>query len=146
MDQKELNCLKRAACQLRMDILEEVYEAQSGHPGGALSSAEILTWLYQKELRVDPAAPKDPARDRFVLSKGHSSPGLYAALAERGFFEREILKSFRAPGSILQGHPDMKKIPVWICLPEAWDRESARPAEWPWGPNFSGKATGPMYF
>lgn len=111
MDQKELNCLKRAACQLRMDILEEVYEAQSGHPGGALSSAEILTWLYQKELRVDPAAPKDPARDRFVLSKGHSSPGLYAALAERGFFEREILKSFRAPGSILQGHPDMKKIP-----------------------------------
>ena len=111
MDQRELIYLKESACQLRMDVLEEVYEAQSGHPGGALSSAEILTWLYQKELRIDPKSPRDPKRDRFVLSKGHSSPGLYAALAQRGFFDREILKSFRAPGAILQGHPDMKKIP-----------------------------------
>ena len=94
-----------------MDVLEEVFEAQSGHPGGALSSAEILTWLYQKELRVDPQNPGDPGRDRFILSKGHSSPGLYAALAQRGFFDKEILKSFRAPGSVLQGHPDMKKTP-----------------------------------
>lgn len=111
MEQKELNDLKKSACQLRMDVLEEVFEAQSGHPGGALSSAEILTWLYQKELRVDPQNPGDPGRDRFILSKGHSSPGLYAALAQRGFFDKEILKSFRAPGSVLQGHPDMKKTP-----------------------------------
>lgn len=111
MDKKELNLLKRAACQLRMDVLEEVYQAQSGHPGGALSSAEILTWLYQKELRINPGLPNDSERDRFVMSKGHSSPGLYAALAAKGFFERKLLKTFRAPGSILQGHPDMKKIP-----------------------------------
>lgn len=111
MNPKELNELKKAACRLRMDVVGQVYEAQSGHPGGALSSAEILTWLYQKELRVDPQSPDDPGRDRFVLSKGHSSPGLYAALAGRGFFPRELLKTFRSADSILQGHPDMKKIP-----------------------------------
>ena len=111
MEQSERNALRRAAARLRLDVLEEVFSAQSGHPGGALSSAEIFTWLYNKELNVDPAQPRWPDRDRFVLSKGHSSPGLYAALARRGFFDPALLPTFRKSGSILQGHPDMKKIP-----------------------------------
>ena len=76
MEQQERKELQKIACQLRLDVLEQVYTAQSGHPGGALSSAELLTWLYWKELRVDPSEPKKADRDRFVLSKGHSSPGL----------------------------------------------------------------------
>ena len=111
MDAKELKQLRQHACQLRMDALEEVFSAQSGHPGGALSSAEIMTWLYWKQLRIDPAQPRKADRDRFVLSKGHSSPGLYAALARRGYFSPDLLPTFRASGSILQGHPDMKKCP-----------------------------------
>ena len=111
MEQSERIALRRAAARLRLDVLEEVFSAQSGHPGGALSSAEIFTWLYNKELNVDPAQPRWPDRDRFVLSKGHSSPGLYAALARRGFFDPALLPTFRKSGSILQGHPDMKKIP-----------------------------------
>ena len=111
MEQSERSALRRAAARLRLDVLEEVFSAQSGHPGGALSSADILTWLYNKELNVDPAQPRWPDRDRFVLSKGHSSPGLYAALARRGFFDPALLPTFRKSGSILQGHPDMKKIP-----------------------------------
>ena len=111
MEQSERIALRRAAARLRLDVLEEVFSAQSGHPGGALSSAEIFTWLYNKELNVDPAQPRWSDRDRFVLSKGHSSPGLYAALARRGFFDPALLATFRKSGSILQGHPDMKKIP-----------------------------------
>ena len=111
MEQSERIALRRAAARLRLDVLEEVFSAQSGHPGGALSSAEIFTWLYNKELNVDPAQPRWPDRDRFVLSKGHSSPGLYAALARRGFFDPALLPTFRKSGSTLQGHPDMKKIP-----------------------------------
>lgn len=111
MEQSERIALRRAAARLRLDVLEEVFSAQSGHPGGALSSAEIFTWLYNRELNVDPAQPRWPDRDRFVLSKGHSSPGLYAALARRGFFDPALLPTFRKSGSILQGHPDMKKIP-----------------------------------
>ena len=111
MEQSERIALRRAAARLRLDVLEEVFSAQSGHPGGALSSAEIFTWLYNKELNVDPAQPRWPDRDRFVLSKGHSSPGLYAALARRGFFDPALLPTFRKSGSILQGHPDMKNIP-----------------------------------
>ncbi len=111
MEQSERTALRRAAARLRLDVLEEVFSAQSGHPGGALSSAEILTWLYQKELNIRPAQPRWPDRDRFVLSKGHSSPGLYAALARRGFFDPALLPTFRKSGSILQGHPDMKKCP-----------------------------------
>ena len=111
MEASERSALRRAAAQLRLDVVEQVYAAQSGHPGGALSSADILTWLYNKELNLDPAQPRWPERDRFVLSKGHSSPGLYAALARRGFFDPEQLASFRAVGSMLQGHPDMKKCP-----------------------------------
>ena len=111
MEQSERIALRRAAARLRLDVLEEVFSAQSGHPGGALSSAEIFTWLYNKELNLDPAQPRWSDRDRFVLSKGHSSPGLYAALARRGFFDPALLPTFRKSGSILQGHPDMKKIP-----------------------------------
>ena len=111
MEQSERTALRRAAAQLRLDVLEEVFSAQSGHPGGSLSSAEILTWLYHKELNIRPAQPRWPDRDRFVLSKGHSSPGLYAALAQRGFFDPALLPTFRKSGSILQGHPDMKKCP-----------------------------------
>ncbi len=111
MEQSERTALRRAAAQLRLDVLEEVFSAQSGHPGGSLSSAEILTWLYHKELNIRPAQPRWPDRDRFVLSKGHSSPGLYAALARRGFFDPALLPTFRKSGSILQGHPDMKKCP-----------------------------------
>ncbi|MBQ8537765.1 MAG: transketolase [Clostridia bacterium] len=111
MQTQELKALKVAACTLRMDILTQVHAAKSGHPGGSLSCADVMTYLYQKEMRVDPAQPRWEDRDRFVLSKGHSCPALYGALARRGFFDPELLKTFRHVGSILQGHPDMKKIP-----------------------------------
>ena len=103
--------LKEKAREIRKDILEEVYSAQSGHPGGALSIAEIVTALYFCEMNIDPTKPKDENRDRLVLSKGHASAALYAALAERGFFDKSELKNFRKVGSFLQGHPDMKKVP-----------------------------------
>lgn len=99
------------ACKVRMGIVEGVYNAHSGHPGGSLSIAEALTWLYHKELRIDPKNPKDPNRDRFVLSKGHCAPGLYAILAQKGYFSEEELKSLRHTGAMLQGHPDMKGTP-----------------------------------
>lgn len=109
--ENDINNLKKISNEIRKNIIEEVYNAQSGHPGGALSSVEILTALYFNQMNIDPERPKDENRDRFVLSKGHASAGLYATLAERGFFEREELKDFRKLGSILQGHPDMKHIP-----------------------------------
>ena len=109
--ENDINNLKKISNEIRKNIIEEVYNAQSGHPGGALSSVEILTALYFNQMNIDPERPKDENRDRFVLSKGHASAGLYATLAERGFFEKEELKDFRKLGSILQGHPDMKHIP-----------------------------------
>ncbi len=99
------------ATHVRKMALEAVYSAASGHPGGSLSAADILTYLYAKEMRVDPKNPKDPNRDRFVLSKGHCSPALYATLAEFGFLPKEDLKTFRKIDSYLQGHPDMKGVP-----------------------------------
>ena len=111
MNQNELKSLKTTAAKIRLGILEGVHAAASGHPGGSLSIAEILTYLYFKELNVDPKNPQNPDRDRFVLSKGHAAPGLYAALAEKGFFDREELKKLRHVDSFLQGHPDMKIIP-----------------------------------
>lgn len=99
------------ACKVRMGIIEGVYNAHSGHPGGSLSIADALVWLYHKEMNVDPANPKEPARDRFVLSKGHCAPALYAVLAQKGFFSAEELKSLRHTGAMLQGHPDMKGTP-----------------------------------
>ena len=103
--------LKVTANNIRKSVIEEVYSASSGHPGGSLSAADILTVLYFNQMNIDPKDPKNENRDRFVLSKGHASPVLYAALAERGFFDKEELKSFRKLGSMLQGHPDMKGVP-----------------------------------
>ena len=111
MEQEKLNSLKKIAAQIRLDILEEVHAASSGHPGGSLSIAEIITYLYFEEMNVDPANPKWDDRDRFVLSKGHTAPALYAALAEKGFFSRDALSTLRQADSFLQGHPDMKGTP-----------------------------------
>lgn len=105
---KELSVL---AANVRKGIIESVFNAKSGHPGGSLSSAEIFTYLYFREMNIDPTDPKNPDRDRFVLSKGHCAPGLYSALALRGYFPQEELKSLRHIGALLQGHPDMKNIP-----------------------------------
>ncbi len=103
--------LQKHACNIRIGIIEAVHSAKSGHPGGSLSIADLLSYLYFSEMRVDPNRPKDENRDRLVLSKGHCSPGLYAALAEKGYFPAEELKTFRHIGSRLQGHPDMKGVP-----------------------------------
>lgn len=103
--------LQKTALKVRMGIIEGVHAAKSGHPGGSLSCTEILTYLYFKQMNIDPKNPKMDNRDRFVLSKGHAAPALYAVLAERGFFDTELLKNLRQPGCILQGHPDMKHIP-----------------------------------
>jgi len=102
---------KEIANSLRKNIIKMTYEAKSGHPGGSLSACEILTALYFKEMRIDPNNPKWEDRDRFVLSKGHATPALYAVLAERGFFPKEELMRFRKIDSMLQGHPDMKGTP-----------------------------------
>ena len=111
MDGTKLKFLKQKANDIRRDALTAVYSAQSGHPGGSLSIAEILSYLYFSEMNVDPKDPKADGRDRFVLSKGHTAPALYSALAERGYFPVEDLKTFRQADSCLQGHPDMKGIP-----------------------------------
>ncbi len=103
--------LMKTANEIRKDIIVSVHSAKAGHPGGSLSAAEIFTYLYFEELNVDPKDPDKADRDRFVLSKGHTAPGLYAALAERGFFPKEDLVTLRHTGSYLQGHPDMKCIP-----------------------------------
>ena len=99
------------ACKVRMGIIEGVHAAKAGHPGGSLSAADLFTYLYFKELNVDPANPKWEDRDRFVLSKGHTAPGLYAALAHRGFFPVEDMLTLRHIGSHLQGHPNMNMTP-----------------------------------
>ena len=103
--------LKKTANQVRKNIVTAVYYAKAGHPGGSLSSAEIYTYLYMEEMNVDPADPKNPDRDRFVLSKGHTCPGLYGVMAEKGYFDREELKTFRHVGARLQGHPSMHYLP-----------------------------------
>ena len=111
MEQEKLNSLKKTATQLRLDIIEEVHSAKSGHPGGSLSIADIITYLYYEEMNVDPKNPGWADRDRFVLSKGHTAPALYAVLAEKGYFPKEELKKLRQVDSFLQGHPDMKITP-----------------------------------
>ena len=103
--------LEQVARELRKRIVTMVYQAQSGHPGGSLSAADIVTALYFDIMRVDPEKPKDPNRDRFIMSKGHACPAWYASLAMKGYFDEEHLKTLRRFGSILQGHPDMKKTP-----------------------------------
>ena len=111
MEQNRIAELKEIARQIRVGIIEAVYSAKSGYPGGSLSMADILTYMYYEEMNVDPANPADPKRDRFVLSKGHCSPVLYSTLAHKGFFPVEDLKTFRKSDSYLQGHPDLKKVP-----------------------------------
>lgn len=103
--------LKKTANEVRKNIVTAVYHAHSGHPGGSLSAADILTYLYFEEMNIDPKDPKKADRDRFVLSKGHAAPGLYSTLAERGYFDKEELKGLRHVGCFLQGHPDMKHTP-----------------------------------
>ena len=103
--------LKKTANNVRLSIIESVYNAACGHPGGSLSIADVLTYLYFAEMKIDPANPKDEKRDRFVLSKGHTAPALYSVLAERGFFPKDELKTLRKTHSRLQGHPDMKSVP-----------------------------------
>ena len=103
--------LQKHANEVRKGIVRSVHSAKSGHPGGSLSAADVFTYLYFEEMNIDPENPKDPDRDRFVLSKGHCAPGLYSVLAERGYFPKEDLLTLRHIGSYLQGHPDMKHIP-----------------------------------
>ena len=103
--------LMKTANEVRKGIVTSVHSAKAGHPGGSLSAADLFTYLYFEELNVEPKDPKKADRDRFVLSKGHTAPGLYAALAEKGFFPKEDLITLRHTGSYLQGHPDMKCIP-----------------------------------
>ena len=111
MTSQEKKQLQITACKVRMGIIESTHAAKCGHPGGSMSAADMFTYLYFKELRVDPANPKWEDRDRFVLSKGHCAPGLYAALAHRGFFPVEDLLTLRKVGSYLQGHPNMNTVP-----------------------------------
>lgn len=111
MNQTEKKQLQITACKVRMGILESVHGAKAGHPGGSLSAADLFTYLYFKELNVDPENPKWDERDRFVLSKGHTAPGLYSALALRGFFPTEDLPTLRHIDSYLQGHPNMNTVP-----------------------------------
>ena len=111
MEQSKKLELSRIANNIRMSIIEGVYNAKCGHPGGSLSIADIMTYLYFAEMNVDPQNPKMETRDRFVLSKGHTAPALYATLAERGFFDKEEIKTLRKTASRLQGHPDMKGVP-----------------------------------
>ena len=103
--------LMKTANEVRKGIVTAVHSAKAGHPGGSLSAADIFTYLYFEEMNIDPKEPKKADRDRFVLSKGHTAPGLYSVLAQRGYFPVEDLKTLRHTGSYLQGHPDMKHIP-----------------------------------
>ena len=111
MEQAKLEQLREAARQIRIGIINSTHAAKCGHPGGSLSISDILAYLYFEEMNIDPANPKMPNRDRFVLSKGHCAPGLYSALANRGFFPVEELLTLRKIGSRLQGHPDMNLVP-----------------------------------
>lgn len=111
MDAEKRKSLQVTAAKVRLGIVTGVFSAKSGHPGGSLSSADIFTYLYFHQLNIDPNHPKDPARDRFVLSKGHCAPGLYSTLAQRGYFSPDELKKLRHIGAMLQGHPDMKGTP-----------------------------------
>lgn len=111
MDNEKKLELKQIACKIRLAVIEGTYNAKSGHPGGSLSIADILSYLYFSKMNVDPKNPQWEDRDRFVLSKGHTAPALYGALAEKGFFSKDLIKTLRKPDSILQGHPSMRYTP-----------------------------------
>lgn len=111
MDATKKNQLKKIACKVRMGVIEGTFNAKSGHPGGSLSIADIISYLYFSQMNVDANNPQAQDRDRFVLSKGHTAPALYAVLAEKGFFSAELIKTLRKPDSMLQGHPSMRYTP-----------------------------------
>ncbi len=111
MKVRDVKLVEDKASEIRKDIVQMICKSKSGHPGGSLSAADIMTALYFSEMNIDPKNPKMEGRDRFVLSKGHAAPVLYSALAEREYFDRALLDTLRAYGSPLQGHPDMKKLP-----------------------------------
>ena len=111
MDSIKKQMLEKAATKIRLGIVESTHSAKAGHPGGSLSIADLLAYLYFEKMNINPTEPKMANRDRLVLSKGHAAPALYSALAHRGFFPVEDLLTLRKVGSILQGHPDMKNIP-----------------------------------
>ena len=136
--------LEKTANEVRKSIVTAVHSAKAGHPGGSLSAADIFTYLYFEELNIDPKNPKMADRDRFVLSKGHTAPGLYAVLAERGFFPKEDLVTLRHTGSYLQGHPDMKHIPG-IDMSVLWDRDSPQQPEWQQPESLTKKITVSMH-
>ena len=133
--------LMAAACRVRMNVIKGVHAAKAGHPGGSLSAADMFTYLYKKELKVDPKNPKWEERDRFVLSKGHTAPGLYGVLAECGFFPEEDLLTLRQIGSHLQGHPNMNLTPGEICPPALWVRASPQLWAWHWPPSIRARPT-----
>ncbi len=111
MTEQEIKQLQAVACKVRMGVIASTHGAKAGHPGGSLSAADMFTYLYFKELNIDPKDPKKEDRDRFVLSKGHTAPGLYSVLANRGFFPVEDLPTLRHIDSYLQGHPNMNTVP-----------------------------------
>ena len=119
MTNAEKLTLAKHACHIRMGVIEGTHSAKCGHPGGSLDIAEVLSYLYFVDMSIDPKEPKKPDRDRFVLSKGHAAPALYATLAERGFFPVEDLKTLRKIGSYLQGHPNMNSVPGFFISWEA---------------------------
>ena len=128
MTGEEKKRLAAAACRVRMGVIKSTHGAKAGHPGGRLSSAELFAYLYNKELRIDPENPKWNGRDRFVLSKGHTAPGLYAALANRGFSPVEDLPTLRHTDSYLQGHPNMNTVPgvdIWRMKASCSQRSSS---------------------
>ena len=142
MNACEKKQLQINACKVRMGAVEGVYCAKSGHPGGSLSAADIFTYLYFKEMHIDPKDPKNPDRDRFVLSKGHCAPGLYAALALRGYFSMDELKTLRHIGAMLQGHPDMKGTPGIDMSSGSLGQGISAACGWPKLPRWMAKTTG----
>ena len=122
--------LEKKANQVRKGIINAVYGAQSGHPGGSLSIADIITYLYFCEMKIDPQNAKDPDRDRFVLSKGHTAPALYSVLANRGYFSVDELPKLRHYGAMLRVIHVCRRHRELICLQDHWDRESQQQQAW----------------
>jgi transketolase len=132
VSEQKIKEMEHIARKVRRHIIQMIYEAGSGHPGGSLSATDIMVALYFSMMNHKPEEPKWPDRDRFVLSKGHAAPALYACLAESGYFPVEELKTFRRIGSRLQGHPDMRKTPGVKAKASAWA------SEWRWQESWTG--------
>ena len=134
--------LQTFCTEVRRDIINMTANAGSGHPGGSLSAVELMSAIFCTQMRIDPKNPKDPDRDRFVLSKGHAAPCYYGILAELGFFSKDEFKTFRQLHGMLQGHPDMKKIPGVDASTGSLARAFPSPWAWPWGPSTWGRTPG----